>query len=166
MRSINNQIFMAHKYIEAKIWSEPNQTFPFRERFENENNMDTFFAWQLEINTEMSFVKMYVFLEYLRKLGIEDEYKINKPLLTAGFRAYVAHTGTQQDFHQLCLPINTLAVADKLEIENGEIFFTLLSGDHTQQISNTTTHRINLTKEFFKPHFDYINEKYPEWLQI
>lgn len=166
MRALNSQIHMAEKYIRAKLAIESTPVFNLRERYINEDDSDTFLSWQLEINIEIAFVKMQVFLEYLKMLKMAAEYKIDQNLLSAGLRAYVAHKGTPKDFRKLCLPVNKIVVTEKIEIENGHIFLTLLSGDHTDTISMATRHQINLTEKLFAPHFNFIKEKYPNWIMI
>jgi len=164
MEIIHLQIWMAHKYIQAKLTEEPGFFFSFIEKTKNISDLDTFFSWQLEINIEMVFVKVGVFLELLEELEISNDYKIDKKFINAGLRAYVAHKGTHKDFKTLCLPVNLMVVADRIKVKDDQIFFTLLSGNHTEKLSTATTHEINLTEKIFKPHFDFIKEKYPNWL--
>jgi|GEM_PF-4767797 len=162
MRSINSEIWMAYKYIQSHL-ARSNGHFSFRKKTASSDNFDVFSAWQLEINTEMVFVKVYVFIEYLRKLNITNKYKVNQKLVSAGLRAYVTHDGTQRDFDLLSLPFDTLVITDKLELINDHIFFTLLSGDYMEKISTSKKHKLDLSKELFDPHFRFVKENYPTW---
>ena len=164
MRAIHNQNAMVHHYIQAKLGKEPALVFNLREKSISKDDLETFFAWQLEVNIEIIFIKTYVFLEHLKTINIADKYRIDKKFLSAGLRAYVAHKGTQKDFDKLSLPSNKVVIADKIEIQNGQILFTLLSGDHTNSISSTNRQTVNLTKQVFDPHFKFIKNHYPEWL--
>jgi len=163
MRSIHLQVLMAYNYIQAKLKKE-EKPFIFIEKNTSISSIDAFYSWQLEMNIEMIFVKLFVFLEFLRELNMSREYKIDQKLLTAGLRTYITHKGTHKDCKMLCLPYNIMVVSYKIEIVNNEIFFTLLSGNHTEKLSAATTHKINLTEKIFKPHFNFIKEKYPNWL--
>lgn len=164
MRALHMQIFIAHKVIQVEVLKKTGHMFSFRDNFSNTSDLDTISAWQLEINIEIVFVKMFVFLEYLKKLEKDQEYAIDKVLLKAGLRPYVAHMGTEIDFRLLNLPISKLVIADKIEIVDEEIFFTLLKGDHIELISNLTPLKINLTEKLFNPHFEFIEANYPDWL--
>lgn len=163
MRGLSLQITTAEKYIRSKMIQEPNQSFNFMDKVQNNDDIDSYFAWQLEVNVEIVFVKTFVFLEYLEELELDDNYKVNKKLLNAGLRAYVAHMGTPNDFQQLNLPANKLVVTKSVHLENDDIILTLLSGNHTEKIPDSKVQAINLTKSLFKPHLEFVKEYYPDW---
>ena len=164
MRNLNISIIQIHRHLLQNILEQDNHIFSLLNKSGSRDDSEVALSWQLEINLEMIFVKLYVFLEYLKELKLETKYKINKKLLSAGLRAYVTHKGTENDFKELCLPKSMLVIVDNLKLEEGNIFVTFLSGDHTDIISQVKNHNINLTKEIFEPHVNFIKSEYPDWM--